>query len=357
MLLYNFIFLSLIFSFLISLDNKFKEISFSLYIFNFLSILFLRSLRFETGTDWTPYLEYFLDQSVNEFELGFYLFNSFIRAFTDSYTIYLFVFNFIILILTSLAAKKFKINNHFFLLFYFVSLSIFPIRQHMSGALLFYAISCFNLKEKAKGWLFVMLSILIHYSSLIFLPLLLIFNKKLNKKIVISLILFTSLLYYYFSSLVSIIFSLQSNNIFKKIIFYTKAIEEPTTISIFVLIKGIFLIISYRFITKEKKNYVVLNSFYYFLFFNVIFSLIFFELGRFASLFYFAEIIILWKIYENMKYRFSTNIYKILNIVILLFFITYSYIKYYNIFYLNEFRDLYVPYISIFDNVKRTYLY
>jgi transmembrane protein EpsG len=357
MFIYNLICVNLLISFLLSLITRFKQFNVFFYVFNFLSILFLRSLRFETGTDWIPYLDFFLDQSVNDFEFGFYLFNSLIRTFSDSYTIYLFVFNFIILILTVSAAKKFKINNHFFLLFYFLSLSIFPLRQHLAGALLFYAIGCFNLKNIAKGWLFVIFSISIHYSSLIFLPLLLIFNKKINNKLIIYIILFFSLLYYNFDSLVSIIFSGQSNTIFKKIIFYTKTSEQSTAFSFFVLLKGLLLIISYRYILKENKNYVVLNSFYYFLFFNVLFSNIFFELGRFASLFYFAEIIILWKIYENLKYRFSPNVYKILNMLIPLFLLTYSYLKYYNLFYLNEYRDLYVPYISVFDGINRTYLY
>lgn len=83
-------FLFAIFSFT-DLLNKKKEKYFVLSIATILLIL-LSGLRYETGTDWEPYFNYFISEvKIGEhyFEVGYQILNNIVRYFTDNYNVLL----------------------------------------------------------------------------------------------------------------------------------------------------------------------------------------------------------------------------------------------------------------------------
>jgi hypothetical protein len=65
---------------------------------SFAILLFFLALRWETGTDWFSYHDYFIDlDDIHGFETGFVLENQIIRAVTGSFTIFLLINSFIAL--------------------------------------------------------------------------------------------------------------------------------------------------------------------------------------------------------------------------------------------------------------------
>ena len=58
----------------------------------FLVLLVFLAARWETGTDWESYIEYFKDlDNYRNFEPGFVFENEVVRLFTDNYTVFLFI--------------------------------------------------------------------------------------------------------------------------------------------------------------------------------------------------------------------------------------------------------------------------
>ncbi len=153
----------------------------SMWIFS----LFI-GLRWETGTDWTPYKELFdsieLDWTfllnVYHFDVGYVLFNALVRMFSDSYTVFLLINSFVtIYVLYRLIRKLSPHPNLSWYLFF----SAFMIAQFMGSnrrmmAMVFLLWGFYYLfdRQKLKYLLMVGLAFLFHRSAVIALVLLFI---------------------------------------------------------------------------------------------------------------------------------------------------------------------------------------
>lgn len=174
------------------------------YVFAFICfalLIFQDGFRWETGTDWDPYHNFFEELTIStqpedtEFDIGYIIFTYIIRIITDNYTVFLTVFA--LLFYSSFFYFIFKASD-----FPFTSLLIFYMgtvyymgmnRQFM--AMIFYAIGLIELVkgEKIKFIATLILGAFFHKTILIgFIALFL--NKKLNNIAIVAILSITILI-------------------------------------------------------------------------------------------------------------------------------------------------------------------
>ena len=76
-------------------------------------MVFHDGFRWETGTDWTPYLIYFRDclsLKVNYFDIGYGILSMLIRSITNEYSIFLIIHALLIYLLFFDCFKKYSVN-------------------------------------------------------------------------------------------------------------------------------------------------------------------------------------------------------------------------------------------------------
>jgi len=172
-------FLFFVFSYLelrSSIDETQKNI---LQTILFLFLVFQIGLRWETGTDWLPYLNHFLNTSeINivlieaflGFELGYGIMVYIVRLFTDNYTIFLVIHSLIFYFLIFKANKKlspFPIIS--LMLIYALTIGYLGSnRQLLALALCLYSLKFVLAKRPIRFFLLVFVAFLFHSSALIF---------------------------------------------------------------------------------------------------------------------------------------------------------------------------------------------
>lgn len=157
MLFYFLIWFCLFVFSLLEINNLQKEHSFFLFAISTFFLFFLSFVRWETGTDWDGYYEYFNHIFYyfqdSDFEFGFARINEIIKLTFGNYTILLFVFSCIIFFFQTKVILKYS-PLPLFSLFFLWSISfanVFYIRQTVAIALLFYSTTFLVNK---KTWLF-----------------------------------------------------------------------------------------------------------------------------------------------------------------------------------------------------------
>lgn len=174
------------------------------YVFAFICftlLVFQDGFRWETGTDWDPYHNFFEELTISiqpddsEFDIGYILFSYIIRIITDNYTVFLTVFA--VLFYSAFFYFIFKMSD-----FPFTSLLIFYMgtvyymgmnRQFM--AMMFYAIGLVGLVNGKKMQYIALLIIGAFFHKTILMGLIALFlSKKLNNIIIVSILLATILI-------------------------------------------------------------------------------------------------------------------------------------------------------------------
>lgn len=177
-------------------------------IFGFVLVclFLLSSLRWETGTDWTPYYDFFLAQKqitfISWLEPGYTFLCSLCYVISGGhYSVFLAVIATIILYLKSSMIKKYSIYPFFTILVWWTIYlaDIFPVRQTIAIGFTLYAIRYVIEKKKWKFVLFVCCAATFHLSALIFLPAYYLFSLK-TKRIILILSLLGSYLLAYLST-------------------------------------------------------------------------------------------------------------------------------------------------------------
>lgn len=161
-------------------------------------LVFQDGFRWETGTDWEPYYNFFTRLTVSSqyeeetFDLGYVLFNYAIRVFTESYTVFLVIFA--LLFYSAMFFLVFKLSSYPFvslLIFYMTTVYYLGMnRQFM--AMMFYAVGLVFLVKSNKRvfLLMVLLGAFFHKTILIGLCAMFL-NKRWNSLVVISIIALT----------------------------------------------------------------------------------------------------------------------------------------------------------------------
>jgi hypothetical protein len=135
----------------------------------------LSFLRWETGTDWDAYLDFFNGSdgwfTVGEFEWGYSRINEFVKIFFNNYTFLLFVLAVILFSFQSKAILNFSPYPITSLLILWSTTfgNVFFVRQTVATAILFFSIK--YIQEK-KFWMFLLmisLAMMFHRTSIVFI--------------------------------------------------------------------------------------------------------------------------------------------------------------------------------------------
>lgn len=186
---------SVLFAFLsrIAKDNTGRRISLAI---TFLSLFLISALRSGVGADFENYetifnnIDYF---TADRIEPGFLWINKFLSYLGFPAQSIFVVMAFIVAYFVVLASRKVRRPEQlvlaYCLLFYLDSLNI--IRQAAATAILLYAILCLIDRENKRFLLFVLLATSLHYSAILFLPIIFVNNIKFDKKMLLLTVLLT----------------------------------------------------------------------------------------------------------------------------------------------------------------------
>lgn len=329
-------------------------------------LILLSGIRWETGTDWSSYLAFFSNNNsvsefiFGEFELGYGLLNYVAKIITDSYSLLLLMIaSIVILIKTQFILSYSPYPFTSFLVNFSSSIGeMFIVRQYIAVALTMLSIKYIIRKDVIKYLACLLLAASFHSSAFVFLPAYMIFSAtggrcKLAGFILVSMLIGKMNI---FPSLLQPILSLiGSENVLavQKLSTYLEkdAINENLDNDVMVVLgyirRIIFLPLLIMYVNKLQikvpyykglLNLVVFGHCIYFLFIDTV-SVIAIR----SSAYYIVYEIILIPCFLVLLKRPP---YKILLWMTL---ILYCLLKY--SYSLSGYYDLYVPYITVFDDV------
>lgn len=317
-------------------------------------------LRWETGTDWMPYLDNFLISdnvdvvlvnSVLGFEIGYGLFVFCIRILTADYTVFLTIHALVYYFLV------FK-SNKFISPYPFVSLLLFYVstmgmlgsnRQLIAIAVCLYSLQYIVTKKPVKFFVLIFLAFLFHTTAIIF-SVYYFLNRDFKKYQVHTILILafiigkTTIPNLFFSGLGSLLGGASET----KAEFYAeKDILGDSALSIVGLIRRLlyFLVFywSYDKLVEKLKIYKLLfNGFlfglvFYFLFSNSLLILV----NRGSIYFNVMEVFLI----TSLLYLFKTNKDRMIIVVVLFVYSFYMFFQ-----SINTYPDLFLPYKGIFVN-------
>jgi len=155
----------------------------------------LSGLRWERGTDWTPYYNFFEKNTTWAqfsniyFEILYKTLNFVIKQFSDSYTVFLFIEALIVIVLPYRAIKKIALYPALTYYLFFCSGigNMFPVRQTIANAIAIASIYFIHTRQK---WKFIILTLIasgFHNSLLIWFIAYPVYHKKISGAAIVFL--------------------------------------------------------------------------------------------------------------------------------------------------------------------------
>lgn len=358
MILYFSIFLLIsIFSFA-EITGKINSSKSAIFLFISFILFCLSFLRWETGTDWSTYIDFFNNSESffqqSDFEWGFSRLNEFVKILFNNYTVFLFFIALILFTFQNFAILKLSPLPITSLLFLWSTsfANIFFIRQSVSTVILLYSIKFIQSRKFYPFLASILLASLFHRTSFIFILGWFVYHLNIKKGIMIISVAISIFLASLISYILDSFGGILGGVIEQKISFYLgegfNSMGSDVSLSE-IIFKGfvnkIFIfLICLVFLTKKKfKNkfngYLNLYWFGILIYFSTI--SISTALIRFSFPFDITSIILIPLILfnlRNLKYR----------LLIFTFFFIYLGIRHYSVI-VSNYYDLYVPYKSIFS--------
>ena len=162
----------------------------TLCVLTFLPMTFVSVFRYEVGTDWSIYREYFhmINQGRDKFnEPLFNLLNRVVYLFTKHSWALFAVCALIICYFTFRAFMEQSINPAYSILIFVISGDYFnsqnQIRQAIAMAIFLYAMKYIKSRELKKYFVWIVIAGLTHASAFIYLPIYFLYGKKINAKL------------------------------------------------------------------------------------------------------------------------------------------------------------------------------
>lgn len=180
-------------------------------ILAFVVFVYLAGMRYEIGVDYFAYSDHFLSE-MNLFDFlekgwprsnyqpGYILYSMFVRTLTDNpqwlfFSASVFCTSTLFFVLTKLTEKKyFFLSLLTYFSFVYLLLELQALRQSLAAAFSYVA-WYFLIKKKFAGTIiFAFLAIMFHSSAIFLVPIFILANMSISKKIQISLIVLSSLI-------------------------------------------------------------------------------------------------------------------------------------------------------------------
>lgn len=150
--------------------------------------VFFYGLRWETGTDWLPYLQYFNTTAFDYFEWGYKQFCLFVKIFTTNYTFFLLVHativfgGFYAFVRGNFRYQSLALITIFAFLFPYMGAS----RQFLAMSCGFVALGLFLRGRHLYTFCLILLASLIHQTAILFLLVFLFARVKMDNRAVIK---------------------------------------------------------------------------------------------------------------------------------------------------------------------------
>lgn len=162
----------------------------TLCVLTFIPMTFVSVFRYQVGTDWPIYHDYFhwIAQGTDKFtEPLFNLLNRVIYIFTnDSWWLFA-ICAFLICYFTFRAFMEQSVNPAFSILIFVLSGDYFnsqnQIRQALAMAIFLYAMKYMKERNWIKYFFFIIIATLIHTSAIVYAPLYFLYGRKVNAKL------------------------------------------------------------------------------------------------------------------------------------------------------------------------------
>lgn len=367
--------LLLLFSFYEIYFIKINNLNYTLFIFSFIILVTLGSLRWNTGTDWDPYFRLFEDNdSLRSFlvyhgkyspEKGFLMMNYIVKRIYDNYTFFLFVCSVICLGFTFQFIKKYSSFPLFsiFLFYCFFLGFIFLTRQAIAVSIMLFSIRFIENRNFCKFFMVISLAATIHSSVILFIPSYWIYNNNYSNQTIVIILLFSMLVGAFDLILIPLkqIALLLGNNskLGYRINVYIEDNDilndnvNPTLVRLFSFSKRILIIPFLLYFRKSIQERVPhFNGLFNLYIFGTVLFFCFYPISvisvRGSLIFTMLEIILI----PLLLYQTRHFINKFL---LTSFIAIYGLVKLF--WALNSYWDLYVPYYSIFSKVIERNLY
>jgi hypothetical protein len=325
-------------------------------------LVLFRGLRWETGTDWEQFHDFFYNFSLDNLfgsryakgnvvmEPGYALLNLLFLNLTGHYTSLLIFYNAaIIWIYYNCSWKYFPQNpiGAFICLILFTS--VFPLRQGLACAVFLYGIRYILSKDMLKYGITIIVAFSMHSSAILMFPCYFFLNKQISNKFVV--ILYAVCLVLAESPLINLavdqcisIFAMamgmDSSFISKAYIYlnYNKEIESGLSAKIFSFLRSIVFIsilCLFRYRNRVPDNYnIFFNCFVLSLCIGILFKYQMQEIIRMQDYFSLGTALLLGYILNTLPANKHSIFY-----AFIIFYASYTVYK-----FLNKWQDLLVPY-------------
>jgi hypothetical protein len=349
----------LIFSFLELRTNLLDIQHKAMAIFVFCLFVFQVGLRWQTGTDWEPYLQHFEEvnsifdvyNSLTGFEKGYSFFVLITKLFWNNYSVFLFAHALIYYFLIFSAFKK--LTPYFFvslLVFYASTMGIMGSnRQLIALGICLFSLRYMLNKSTLKFFLLIGLAFLFHRSAILFIVYYFI-NIDIKKSLLFIILIISFIIGK--TNLPIVAFSFAGSFIgdigtYKTMFYSVDYQENAASLSILGLIKrllffGLFLY-NYNFLTTKLPYYkLIFNGYFIGLVIYTLFSSSLLILVNRGSLYFSVmEGVLIASQFILLKDKHYT-----VNFLILLFIVSYF------LFFqsIGGYPDLFIPYKGIFIN-------
>lgn len=361
MIIYFFtIFILFIFSFL-EISNLLSQRYLKLCnVLLYLLLVIQVGLRWETGTDWLPYLNNFLDtvsvdivlvNSLLGFEIGYGFLVYSIRSITQDYTVFLLIHALVYYYLIFKANRQISpLPSLSLLLFYVATMGVLGSnRQLIALAICLCSLQYVVERKPIKFFLLIGVAFLFHTTALLF-SVYYFLNRDFKKHYIYGALIFafiigkTSIPNLLFSGLGNLLGGASAS---KAEIYSEKDSLGNFSLSIVGLIRRLFYFVvfylSYDKLSKKLKTYkLVFNGFlfglvFYFLFSNSLLILV----NRGSIYFNVMEVFLI----TSLPFLFKTHKDKIIIIFILFLYSFYLFFQ-----SISVYSDLFLPYKGVFIN-------
>lgn len=333
-----------------------------LYVLAFVLLVFHDGFRWEVGTDWAPYYNYFEHCTSPEaqslgFEVGYSLLNQIVYLLTGSYSVFLIIHACILYIAVFIFCKQYSLYPILSIFLYYCLLigNLGMNRQFLALVFVFISIRYIIERNLFKFLLCIIVGFLFHSSIILFLPAYIIGNKVLSTKFIIIILLLS--IGIYFSGIINHIPNsvalLLPGNLQSKYEIYTS--KESQSISIVNIVLGLLIRMSFllvllvfrkRFASspiKERFN-LFLNLYLVSIVIYIIFNGSVLQIIVSRGLLYYNIVSII--IIPYILALFKGNVNKILCFLLILAYAGLMMIKNMNV-YLSTAGDIFRPYNSI----------
>lgn len=353
-MIYYLIFFILVIIICIAIQSKSKIINTYISYCIIVILALFAGLRDNLWTDWDMYYTLFTNISINikDFELGYIFWNKIVGFFTSNYNVFLTVTYFILLIILY---KTVKINDNkyynvsFIVLYSVFYLSSSGMRQFIAMIIILYSIKYIINKDLKKYIIIVIFASFFHRTSLIFIPVAYLYNKKFKIKH-IAILIGICLIFYKINIMINILnfitntlSGILSASVLYRINRYTVTLSTENLMSFGFIRKTIILI---YFIYIRERSIVLKKSEELQKKYNIYFNIYF--IGYVISIFIygiFSRIESYFYLTECILFPLSLKLIKDSNnrlIIFVSFILLYLLILYFRL--KNFYPELYIPY-------------